>query len=328
MVRKIRNINLSVGSCPLVVVCRFLMPFFIFHFSFFIGFSQPVFLPTHHTRDKSISWSDSVFNTLTPTQRIGQLFMVAAYSTAQTDTSKIKRIIDSCGIGGLIFMQGEPTQQAALTNYYQSKSKVPLLISIDAEWGLDMRLAHTVRFPRQMTLGAISSEADTLIYFMGKEIAKHCKRLGIHVNFAPVADINNNPLNPVISSRSFGENKITVTRKSLLYMKGMQDAGVLAVAKHFPGHGDTDSDSHKTLPTITCSKERMDSLELFPFKKLFTEGVGGVMVAHLFIPAYDSSTNTASTLSPPIVTDLLKNELKFEGLIFTDALNMKGVSDY
>lgn len=287
------------------------------------SYSQPAFL-----KPVSDGWADSVFNSLTPTQRIGQLFMVAAYSNDRTDSAGIRRLIDSCGIGGLIFMQGTPEKQALLTNYYQSKSKVPLMISIDGEWGLDMRLKNTVQFPRQMTLGAIPPAADSLIYLMGREIARQCKRIGIHVNFAPVVDVNNNPLNPVISSRSFGEDKYSVTRKSLLYMKGMQDAGVMAVAKHFPGHGDTDSDSHKTLPTVPHSKVRLDTLELFPFKRLFSDGVGGVMVAHLFIPAYDSSKNTASTLSPKIVTDLLKKEMKFEGLVFTDALNMQGVSKF
>jgi len=286
------------------------------------SFSQPVFFKSD-TR-----WVDSVFNSLSPDQRIGQLFMVAAYSNEKKDEKEIKRLIDSCGIGGLIFFQGGPKRQAHLTNYYQSISKVKLLIAIDGEWGLDMRLDSTVRFPRQMTLGAIPSQADSLIYLMGKEIARECKRLGIHVNFAPVVDINNNPRNPVISNRSFGENKFNVARKSLLYMKGLQDAGVLACAKHFPGHGDTDSDSHKTLPVISQSKERIDSLELFPFKQLFREGLGSVMVAHLFIPALDTTKNTASTLSPKIVTDLLKNELKFQGLVFTDALNMKGVSKF
>ena len=201
-------------------------------------------------------------------------FMIAAFSNEKADSVSIRKIIDSCGIGGLIFMQGTPQKQVLLTNYYQSKSKIPLMISIDGEWGLDMRLKNTVQFPRQMTLGAIPQQADSLIYLMGKEIAKECKRIGIHVNFAPVVDVNNNPFNPVISSRSFGENKYNVTRKSLLYMKGMQDEGVMAVAKHFPGHGDTDTDSHKTLPTVSHSKERLDTLELFPFKKLFKEGVG------------------------------------------------------
>jgi beta-N-acetylhexosaminidase len=293
------------------------------------SFSQPVFLrSSRESRAAGDRWADSVMQSLTPDQRIGQLFTVAAFSNEKSDTESIRKLIDSCGIGGLIFMQGTPERQAWLTNYYQSKSKVPLLISIDGEWGLSMRLKNTVQFPRQMTLGAIPYEADSLIYLMGKEIARECKRIGIQVNFAPVVDVNNNPLNPVISSRSFGENKYSVTRKSLLYMKGMQDAGVMAVAKHFPGHGDTDSDSHKTLPVISHSKERLDTLELFPFKKLFAEGVGGVMVAHLYIPAYDTTQNLASTLSPKIVTGLLKNEMNFQGLIFTDALNMQGVARF
>ncbi|MFH1005604.1 MAG: glycoside hydrolase family 3 N-terminal domain-containing protein [Bacteroidota bacterium] len=287
------------------------------------SFSQPVFL-----KSSTISWADSVFNSLTPKQRIGQLFMVAAYSNEKTDTAKIKKLINNCGIGGIIFFQGGPYRQVSLTNYYQSLSKVPLMISIDAEWGLDMRIDSTVRFPRQMTLGAIPPKADSLIYLMGKEIARQCKLIGIHVNLAPVVDINNNPMNPVIGTRSFGENKYDVTRKSLLYMKGLQDGGILAVAKHFPGHGDTDSDSHKTLPTVFHSKEKIDTLDLYPFKELIKQGVGGVMVAHLFIPAYDTTRNIASTLSSKIVNDLLKNELKFQGLIFTDALNMKGVSKY
>lgn len=294
-------------------------------------FSQPVFLkpsPAYPTPLSEKSWADSVFKSLTPNQRIGQLFMVAAYSNDKTDTAQIKKLIDSCGIGGLIFFQGGPKRQAWLTNYYQSVSKVKLLISIDGEWGLDMRLDSTVQFPRQMTLGAIPPNADSLIYLMGKEIAQECKRLGIHVNLAPVVDINNNPMNPVISSRSFGENKLSVARKSMLYMKGMQDAGILACAKHFPGHGDTESDSHKTLPTISHSKETIDTLDLYPFKELFKQGIGSVMVAHLFIPSLDTAKNTASTLSPKVVTDLLKNELKFEGLIFTDALNMQGVSKF
>ncbi|MBI3501338.1 MAG: serine hydrolase [Bacteroidetes bacterium] len=296
--------------------------FVICHLSFVI-WSQPVFLKSNNQ-----SWSDSVFTTLTPAQRIGQLFMVAAWSNEKTDTAEIKRLIDSCGIGGLIFFQGGPMRQATLTNYYQKISKVKLLISIDGEWGLNMRLDSTVQFPHQMTLGAIPPNADSLIYLMGKEIARECKRLGIQVNLAPVVDVNNNPLNPVISNRSFGENKFSVTRKSLLYMKGLQDAGVLACAKHFPGHGDTESDSHKTLPVISHSKETIDTLDLFPFKEMFRQGIGSVMVAHLFIPALDTTKNTASTLSPKVVTGLLKKELKFDGLIFTDALNMKGVTKF
>ncbi|MBN8702024.1 MAG: serine hydrolase [Bacteroidetes bacterium] len=272
-------------------------------------------------------WVDSVFSKLTPDERIAQLFMVAAYSNKdKKHEEEILKLVKDQKIGGLIFFQGGPVRQAILTNKYQKAAKVPLLISIDGEWGLSMRLDSTPRFPRQMALGAIQN--DTLIYQMGQEIAYECKRLGIHINFAPDADVNNNPLNPVIGSRSFGENKENVANKSIAYMKGMQDNHILATGKHFPGHGDTDSDSHKTLPVINQSAERIDSLELYPFKKLIEQGLGSIMVAHLFVPSLDSTANKASTLSKYIVTDLLKNKLNFKGLIFTDALNMKGVSKF
>lgn len=272
-------------------------------------------------------WVDSVFAKLTPEERIAQLFMVAAYSNKdKKHKDEISKLIQENKIGGLIFFQGGPVRQANLTNYYQSISKVPLLISIDGEWGLAMRLDSTPQFPRQMALGAIQN--DSLIYEMGREIGRECKRMGIHVNFAPVADVNNNPQNPVIGSRSFGEDKYNVARKAAAYMKGLQDEKILANAKHFPGHGDTDSDSHKTLPLINHSKERMDSLELYPFKQLIKQGLGSMMVAHLSIPAYDTTRNTASTLSKAVVNDLLKEQLQFKGLVFTDALNMKGVSKF
>lgn len=275
----------------------------------------------------AVKWADSVFNSLTPDERLGQLFMIAAYSNKGADEKqKIASLIQKYKIGGLIFMQGGPARQAALTNYYQSISKVPLMIGIDGEWGLAMRLDSTLNFPRQQMLGAIQD--DSLIYQFGAEVARQCKRIGVNINFAPDIDINNNPLNPVIGDRSFGDNKYNVARKGILYAKGMQDNGVLACAKHFPGHGDTDKDSHKTLPTVTASASRLDSLELYPFRELINAGVGSIMVAHLFVPALDTTPNRASTLSPLIVTDLLKTKLGFEGLIITDALNMKGVSDY
>jgi len=286
------------------------------------GPGDPVFANTD-----SNHWVDSVFKTLTPERRIGQLFMVAAYSNKdKAHVNEIKKLIAENGIGGLIFFQGGPKREANLTNLYQGLSDVPLLISIDGEWGLAMRLDSTVQFPRQMTLGAIQD--DSLIYYMGKEIARECKRIGIQVNLAPVADINNNPNNPVISNRSFGENKYLVARKAAMYMKGMQDAGILANAKHFPGHGDTDSDSHKTLPVINQCAQRMDTLELYPFKELFRQGLGSVMVAHLNIPCYDTAKNMAATLSRKVVSGLLKDTLGFKGLVFTDALNMKGVSKF
>lgn len=272
-------------------------------------------------------WVDSVFNSLTPDQRIAQLFMVAAYSNKDMKhVREIRELIQNYNIGGLIFMQGGPLREAKLNNYYQKMAKTPLLISIDGEWGLAMRLDSTPKYPKQMTLGAIRN--DSLIYQMGKQIAKECKRMGIHVNFAPVADVNNNAANPVIGMRSFGEDKYKVARKAIMYMKGMQDEGIMANGKHFPGHGDTDTDSHKALPMITGDKARLDTLELYPFKQLFAEGLSSIMVAHLFVPAYDTTKNTASTLSPIIINDLLKQQLGFKGLVFTDALNMKGVASF
>ena len=231
----------------------------------------PEFLTQNH------AWADSVFDTLTEDQRIAQLFMVAAYSNkGVTHEAYIDNLILTYNLGGLIFMQGTPEKEIELTNRYQSKAKTPLMIAIDGEWGLPMRLKNTFKFPKQMTLGAI--QYDSLIYDMGKEMALHCKRMGIHVNFAPVIDVNNNRKNPVINYRSFGEQRENVTRKGIAYMKGMQDNGVLACAKHFPGHGDTDKDSHKALPIINHGIERLDSIEFYPFKQLIKEGIGSMMV--------------------------------------------------
>ncbi len=273
------------------------------------------------------TWVDSVFNSLTPDDRIAQLFIIAAYSNRwNAHKNEITNLIKKYKIGGLLFFQGGPVRQANLTNYFQKISKTPLLIAMDAEWGLAMRLDSTMKFPRQMQLGAIKD--DELIYKMGEEIAKQCKRIGVHINFAPVIDVNNNPKNPVINSRSFGENKFNVAQKGHQYMMGLQDNNILAVGKHFPGHGDTDSDSHKTLPIIKHSRERLDSLEIYPFKTLIEKGLGGIMVAHLHIPALDDRKNIASSLSKKIVTDLLKKELNFKGLTFTDALNMNGVKKH
>jgi beta-glucosidase-like glycosyl hydrolase/CubicO group peptidase (beta-lactamase class C family) len=296
------------------------------------AFVQPINQESTVTKDGKpdflglpTTWADSVFNTLTPDERTGQLFMVAAYSNqTEKHVKEIEKLITENKIGGLIFMQGGPVRQAELINKYQKISKVPLMVSIDGEWGLAMRLDSTVKYPWQMTLGAIQDEQ--LIYKMGVDIGKQCKRLGIHVNFAPVVDINVNPKNPIINARSFGENKYNVASKGIAYMKGMQSVNVMANAKHFPGHGDTDKDSHKSLPTINHSKARMDSIELFPFRELINNGLASMMVAHLNIPVYTPNENTATTLSKNVVTDLLQDSLGFKGLIFTDALNMKGVS--
>jgi beta-N-acetylhexosaminidase len=261
---------------------------------------------------------------LSPDERIAQLMMVAAYSNrGEEHRSEILQLIKEHKIGGLIFFQGGPVRQAELMNSYQEASKVPLLGAIDAEWGLGMRLDSTISYPYQMALGAIQD--DSMIYAMGKQIASQIKRVGLHLNFAPVVDVNNNANNPVINYRSFGENKFNVAKKGIAYMQGLQEEGVLPTAKHFPGHGDTDTDSHYALPQINHPLKRLDSLEFYPFKEIIKAGIGGVMVAHLNIPALDSS-EVPSTLSKPIITGLLKNEFGFEGLIVTDAMNMKGVT--
>ncbi|MCB9197543.1 MAG: serine hydrolase [Flavobacteriales bacterium] len=277
--------------------------------------------------DANYKWADSVMQTMSLEEKIGQLFMVAAYSNRdEAHQQEITSLIEQQHIGGLIFFQGSPTKQVELTNHFQSKSKIPLMIGIDGEWGLAMRLDSTMKYPKAMTLGAISN--DKLIYKMGEQIAKECKRMGIHINFAPVADVNNNPNNPVINYRSFGEDPEKVSAKSMAYMNGMQDQKVLASGKHFPGHGDTDSDSHKTLPIIKHTVERLDTVEFEPFRQLIDNGLASMMVAHLYIPSLDDAPNRASTLSRKIVTDLLKIDLGFKGLIFTDALNMRGVSAF
>ncbi|MBC5994310.1 glycoside hydrolase family 3 protein [Pontibacter cellulosilyticus] len=277
--------------------------------------------------EKDSFWVDSVFNALTPDERIAQLIIIEAFSDKGAKyEADVMRLIKQYKVGGLIYFQGGPMQQAKLTNKYQAASKVPLFISMDAETGVGMRLDSTVHYPFQQMLGAVADNG--LIYSMGAQVAEEFKRLGMHINFSPVADINNNPKNPIISYRAFGEDKLDVTAKSLAFMRGMQDNGIIAVAKHFPGHGDTDVDSHHDLPIIPFSRERLDSVELYPFQELIKHGVGGIMVAHMHIPQLDATQNLPSTLSPPIVKGLLKNDLEFKGLVFTDAMVMKGVTKY
>ncbi len=272
-------------------------------------------------------WVDSIVNSLTLEQKIAQLIMYPVYTkNGEQEMQKIEKLITDHEIGGVIYMQGGPSRQVNAHNRLMAKSKIPLLTSIDGEWGVRMWLDSVIRFPRQMLLGAIQDES--LIYDMGVEIAKQCSLTGVHVNFAPVVDLNVNPNNPVINSRSFGEVKEHVTKLSNAYMKGMQDNKILACAKHFPGHGDTDVDSHLGLPVINHTKERLMDVELYPFKALIDSGMGSVMVAHLYIPALDKTKDRASTLSPKIVQKLLKDKLNFKGLAFTDALNMHGVSKY
>lgn len=260
-------------------------------------------------------------------EKVGQLFMVAAYSNKKEDhVQDLDKLIAKHKIGGLIFFQGGPVRQALLTNRFQAQSKIPMLIGNDAEWGFSMRLDSTVKYPWNMTLGAIQD--NKLIEKMGAQMAKQSKRLGVHFTFGPVVDINTNPNNPIIGNRSFGEDKLNVTAKALAYMKGLQDNGIFATAKHFPGHGDTGTDSHHTLPVVPFDKQRLDSVELYPYKELIKNGLSSVMVAHLNVPSLESREGYPSSLSNKVVTDLLKNELQFDGLIFTDALNMKGASNF
>lgn len=277
----------------------------------------------------AMEWVDAVYDDMSPDERIGQLIWLRAHSDKGPDhVAFVEKMIREYHIGGLTFFQGTPLEQAKLTNQYQALTKrVPLIISMDAEWGLGMRMKQTtISYPRQLMLGAIQD--NLLLYDMGAEIARQLRRLGVHVNFAPVADVNNNPANPVINYRSFGEDRYNVAVKSFFYMKGMQDNQVMACAKHFPGHGDTDTDSHLDLPVIAHDRSRLDSIELFPFRVLSEQGIGSMMVAHLNVPALDSTPNFPTTLSFPTVGQLLKQDLGYEGLVITDGLDMQGVTKY
>ena len=240
------------------------------------GFAQSDPLQTKDSIAQ-LRWVDSIMKGMTINQKVGQLLMVAAYSNKDINhENEIRHLIEKHHIGSLIFFQNQPVKQALLTNDYQSLSKIPLLIGLDGEWGLDMRLKNTVGFPYNMALGAIRN--DELIEDIGVQIGKHFKRMGIHIDFAPVVDVNTNPKNPVIGNRSYGEDEINVANKAAAFTKGIQSQNVMACAKHFPGHGDTAQDSHHTLPTVDLSMERLDSIELFPYKRMFKEGLGSIMV--------------------------------------------------
>jgi beta-N-acetylhexosaminidase len=273
------------------------------------------------------AWVDSVMETLSLEDRIAQMIMVYGYSNMGPEHQRsVSRQVRRQKVGGILFFQGEPLEQARLTNSYQEQAELPLLVAIDGENGLGMRLEHTLAYPATMILGGISDNG--LIYQLGSEMAEQFRRLGVHMNLAPVADINNRRSNPVIGTRSFGEERKNVADKVVAYMEGMQDHGVLVAAKHFPGHGDTDTDSHRALPVIPHDRRRLDSLELFPFREAIDKGLTGIMVAHLRVPELDPRENRASTLSRPTISGLLKDEMGFQGLIITDALNMKGLSNY
>ena len=287
---------------------------------------QEVYAPPPYI-DIATPWADSVLETLTLEERIGQLFMIPAYSKGNhLETAKLHQLVDSHKVGGIIFMQGGPVRQVEMINEIQRRSKTPVMIAMDAEWGLGMRLDSTISYPWQMALGA--TRDPEVVYRFGKEAARQLSLVGTHVSFSPVVDVNNNPINPVINARSFGEDVQLVSLLGDAYMRGLQDSRVLACAKHFPGHGDTDVDSHEDLPVILHSRGRLDSLEHRPFQFLIDRGLGSTMAAHLYIPALDSTPELASTLSTKIVNDLLKVQMGFRGLVFTDALTMKGVAKF
>ncbi|MDR1417330.1 MAG: serine hydrolase, partial [Prevotellaceae bacterium] len=270
-------------------------------------------------------WADSLLATLSTREKIGQLMMVAAYSnkSGSAHVAEIADLVARQKVGGIIFFQGTAAKQAELTNYYQSLSTIPLLIGMDAEWGVGMRLDSVPNFPFQIALGALQN--DSLIYRMGVEIAKQFKQLGMHINFAPVADVNSNPENPVINARSFGEDPQAVARKCVAYTNGLQDNGVIACAKHFPGHGNTDKDSHSELPTLHSSRRTFEQVDLFPFRKLIDNGIGSVMVGHLSVPRLDAS-GQMSSLSQKLSGNLLRKKLNFKGLLFSDGMQMQAVS--
>jgi beta-glucosidase-like glycosyl hydrolase/CubicO group peptidase (beta-lactamase class C family) len=274
-----------------------------------------------------LQWVEASYQGMTLEEKIGQLFMVLVASDQnKAATDRIKDLIQREHLGGVIFSTGGPMRQAKLTNEYQSLAKTPLLIGMDAEWGLAMRLDSTFAFPWNMTLGAIRD--SNLVEQVGYRIGLHAKRLGVHINFAPDVDININPRNPIIGNRSFGEDRENVAQKGAAFVRGMGRAGVLSSAKHFPGHGDTAVDSHKDLPVIDFERERLDSIELYPYKRLIREGVSSVMVAHLNVPALEPDEKRPSSLSASIISGTLKKELNFKGLVFTDALNMNGVASF
>jgi beta-N-acetylhexosaminidase len=277
-------------------------------------------------------WIDSVFKTLTPDEQIAQLMVVRLSTINSNKTvtffdSAVAELIKQYNIGSICLFQGSPVKQANIINGLQAMAKTPLLVTIDAEWGIGMRMTDSVLpLPKQMMLGAVQDSA--IAYQYGKIVAEQCKRVGVQVNFAPVVDVNNNPDNPVINDRSFGEDKYKVASFGVQYMKGLQDNGVMACAKHFPGHGDVAVDSHLDLPVINKTRPQLEALELYPFREIFKAGVGSVMIAHLYIPSIDTSANRATSLSKKNVTGLLRNELGYQGLSFTDALEMQGVKKF
>ena len=291
-----------------------------------LGFFVLVFSATQcFAQDAENRWVDSVYNSLTVEQRVAQLICMRANLPDKPFFENVGKYIKQYNIGGVCFFRAEAEDQVNQTNAWQAMAQTPLMVSIDAEWGLAMRVKKTIAYPYQMTLGAVSNE--DLIYKMGQQVAEQCRRMGVHVNFAPVADVNSNPANPIIGMRSFGENPKNVGEKATAYALGMQSKGLITTMKHFPGHGNTSTDSHMTLPTVTRTMDEVRDIELAPFRYMIKYGVNGAMVGHLYFPAIEQVKNTSSSLSYGVVTELLKKQMGFKGLIFTDGLDMKGVSE-
>lgn len=275
---------------------------------------------------KAQQWVDKTYNLLSQDEKLGQLFIVALYTNKdENHINQVRNIVTNDKIGGLILMQDDATREINLVNEFQKKSKIPLMIGMDAEWGLYQRIATAHKFPWAMTLGAIQDK--NLIYQMAAKIAEDCKRMGINWDFAPVVDVNTNPNNPIIGNRSFGSEVSNVTQSALSYSNGLQDNNILAAIKHFPGHGDTNTDSHLDLPVVSHNLERLNSIELAPFKALMDKGIGGVMVAHLYVPSLESGKGIPASISKNIITGLLKEKFGYKGLIITDALNMGAVAN-
>lgn len=283
--------------------------------------------PTLLTKGKADSqeckeWVETRLQGMSLKEKIGQLFIhTVAPQDTEPNRRNIRNAVKEYKVGGLLFSGGQLSTQVVLTNFAQEMAETPLLMTFDGEWGLAMRLKGTPSFPKNRVLGCIQD--NELLYEYGLEVARQCREVGVHVNFAPVADVDNNPLNPVINTRSFGGDPRNVADKVIAYSRGLEEGGVLSVSKHFPGHGDTNVDSHKALPVLNFSRERMDSIELYPFRQAIQAGLGGIMVGHLEVPAFSKKPASISTE----ILSLLQDELGFKGLAFTDALEMKGISN-
>lgn len=311
-----------------IVFMKFIKNIFTYLFILIFANLSAQYFPKNAPKNleqKAEKYADSLYQQLSLDEKIGQLYIVALYNNrGEEEIQKIRNLVEKEKIGGLILMQDNAEKHIQLLNEFQGKSRVKMMIGIDGEWGLFQRFPAAHKFPWAMTLGAIQD--NSLIYEMTSKIAEDCKRMGIYWDFAPVVDVNTNPANPIIGNRSFGSDINNVIAKGLAYAQGLQDNGVLASMKHFPGHGDTDTDSHLDLPVVSHNLERLNSVELAPFKALLDKKIGGVMVAHLYVPALEKQSGIPASVSYEVITNLLKKSYQYNGLIITDALNMNAVA--